>query len=434
MFMSANKNLFWRKALTKLQAVIIIAIVVVALGVGVYFYTQYMSLLAQVSVENEIRIGISLGLSGGYAGPSQRQLWGLLMAIEDINAAGGIYVKEYGKKLPIRLIYYDDRGDSATAIKLYERLITEDKVHILLGPYGSGTTLAVAPVPEKYKVVMISQMAAADTIPAQGYKYVFTLLPVASQFGLSRLGFLDSLSPKPKTFAIVTSNELYPLTVANSTRMLLQKAGYTMVYFDTYPRGTTDFSGILLKIKPLNPDFLYFVCYPPDAFVIMEQMKGLGITPKILMFDDGPNDPKFVEVFKEEAEGVLTQMSWHWALPFPGVANFTKRFLERYGEYPRHWSAYPYAAIQVIKYAIEKAGSLDTEKIRSALLQLKGEMTLVGPVKFEDWTNPMGVKLTQINTGARNLVLQIQKGEMKIVYPKDVANAEPIYPWPGWRK
>jgi len=427
-----DKKMFGKKGLTKIQTIIIIIVVAIALIVGVVYY---ISLPASIpAAENEIRIGISLGLSGGYAGPSQRQLWGLLMAVEDINTAGGIYVKEYGKKLPIRLIYYDDRGDFATAIKLYERLITEDKVHVLLGPYGSGTTLSVSSVPEKHKVIMISQMAAADTIPAQGFKYVFTLLPVASQFGLTRLGFLNSLSPKPQTFALVTSNELYPLTVANSTKILLERSGYTLTYFDTYPKGTTDFSGILLNIKQTNPDFVYFVCYPTDAFIIMEQMKGLKITPKLLMFDDGPNDPKFISVFGKDAEGILTQMSWHPALPYPEVENFTKRFQERYNELPRHWSAFPYAAIEVIKYAIEKAGSLNTDKIRNALLELNGEMTLVGPVKFEDWINPMGVKLTQINTGASNLILQIQGGEMKILYPKDVANAEPIYPWPGWHE
>jgi branched-chain amino acid transport system substrate-binding protein len=428
--MMADSKIFGKKAITKIQGLVISVVIVIALIAGIVYYIS--SLPPSTPAENEIRIGISLSLSGGYAGPSQRQLWGLLMAIEDLNAAGGIYVKEYGKKLPLRLIYYDDRGDSATAIKLYERLITEDKVHVLLGPYGSGITLSVCSVPEQHKVVMISQMAAADTIPAQGYKYVFTLLPVASQFGLIRKGFLDSLTPKPQTFALVTSNELYPLTVANSTRILLKQAGYTETYFDMYPKGTTDFSGILMNIKQNIPDFIYFVCYSTDPYILMEQMKSLDIAPKLLMFDDGPNDPKFIQTFGAEAEGVLTQMSWHWALPYPEVENFTKRFQERYNELPRHWSAFPYATVEVLKYAIEQVGSLDADKIRAGLLQLNGTMTLVGPVKFEDWTNPMGVKLTQINTGSSNLVLQIQGGEMKILYPKELANAQPIYPWPGW--
>ncbi|MEM2989409.1 MAG: ABC transporter substrate-binding protein, partial [Candidatus Bathyarchaeia archaeon] len=247
-----------------------------------------------------------------------------------------------------------------------------------------------------------------------------------------RAELLDSLSPKPKTFALLTSNELYPLTVARATKTLWEKAGYTGVFYEEYPRGVTDFSAILLRAKDANPDVFYAVCYPADAFVIMRQMKDIKFAPKLIFLDDGPNDPKFVEVFGKEAEGVFTQMSWHWELPFPGAKEFVDRFKARYNELPRHWSAYPYAAGQFIEKAIEKAGSLDSAKLRAAFLELKDVPTIVGPVTFGDWTNPMGVKLKQINLGAINFGLQIQKGEMRVAIPRKYSSVDIIYPWPGW--
>jgi len=412
---------------------IVIIVIIIAIGTAAYYTVFYKPPPPPKEV---IKIGVSFGLSGAYAAPSQRQLWGVLMWVEEINEQGGIYVKEYGRKLKVQLIYYDDRSDPATAVKLYERLITEDKVDILLGPYASGITFAVAPVAEKYKKVMISQMAAADKIPAQGYKYVFTTLPVTSQFALSRVELLNYLKKEKgydiKTFALITSSELYPLSVARPTKTLLEKEGYKCVLYEEYPKGLTDFSAILLKAKEANPDFLYFVCYPADAYIIMRQLKGIGFKPKLIMFDDGPNDPKFVETFGDVAEGVLTQMSWHWELPFEGVKEFTEKFKARYGEYPRHWSAFPYAACQVIKAAIEKAGTLDNEKIRETLLTMKNIPTIVGPVTYGDWTNPMGQKLYQINLNGRNLVLQIQKGQMRIVIPRKYSTVEIMFPWPGW--
>jgi branched-chain amino acid transport system substrate-binding protein len=418
-----------RKGIAKTTyiAIIIAIIVIAAIGGAAYMYMK-----PAPPAKESIKIGISLGLSGGFAAPSQRQLWGAMMWIEEVNERGGIYVAEYGKKLKVSLVYYDDRSDSATATRLYERLITEDKVDILLGPYGSGITLATAPIAEKYKVIMISQMAAADTIPAKGYDYVFTLLTVASRFGLSRVELLDSLSPKPKSIALLTSNELYPLTVARASKALWEKAGYTTVFYEEYPRGVTDFSAILLRAKAANPDVFYAVCYPADAFVIMRQMKDIKFAPKLVFLDDGPNDPKFVEVFGKEAEGVFTQMSWHWELPFPGAKEFVEKFKARYNELPRHWSAFPYAAGQVIEKAIEKAGSLNSEKLRAALLELKNVQTIVGPVSFGDWTNPMGEKLKQINLEGINYCLQIQKGEMKVAIPRKYASVDIIYPWPGW--
>ncbi|MEM2256429.1 MAG: amino acid ABC transporter substrate-binding protein [Candidatus Bathyarchaeia archaeon] len=424
----------FRKAVSKMTVVMLITVIIVvaAIGGGLYYYfTQVFK-----PEKNEILVGVSLALTGTYAAPSQRQLWGFLMWIEDVNAEGGIYVKEYNKKLPVRFVYYDDRGDSATAVKLYERLITVDNVDFLFGPYGSGITLATAPVAEKYKKLMLSQMAAADTIPAQNYSYVFTTLAVASQFGLSRKALLDYLTKDLgygiETFGVVTSSELYPLTVARSTIKLLEDAGYTKVLYEEYPKGLTDFSAILTKAKDANPDFLYFVCYPADSYVILRQLQAIDYKPKLLMFDDGPNDPAFVQAFGTVAEGILTQMSWHWEAPFPLASNFTERFKARYGEYPRHWSALPYAAGQVLKMAIEKAGTLDTEKVRSVLLTENFTSTIYGNIKFGDWVNPQGQKLQQINLNAVNFVLQIQNGVLKIIAPKQYKSADPIFPYPGW--
>jgi branched-chain amino acid transport system substrate-binding protein len=410
-------------------AVVAIVIIVVAAVTAIYLPKL---LTPPAPAKDTIKVGVSLSLSGGFASPSQRQLWGMLMWVEDVNAKGGIYVADLGKNLKVNLVYYDDRGDSATATRLYERLITEDKVDILMGPYGSGIAMAVSPVAEKYGIPMINQMGASDAIPKAGFNNVFTVIAVTSEFALSRVELMGQLG-KANTFGILTSNELYPLTVANPTKALLENKGYKSVFWEEYPRGLTDFSAVLLRAKTANPDFFYMVCYPADAFVAMRQMKDINFAPKLVMFDDGPNDPQFIPVFGKDAEGVTTQMSWTWYLPFPSVKNFTARFLERYGENPRHWSSMPYAAGEIMAYAIQKAGTLQPDKVRQALLQMQDVMTLVGPVTFGDWVSPMGDKLHNINMRANNYVLQIQGGTMRVITPASYANTNIAYPWhPSW--
>ncbi len=375
--------------------------------------------------ETVIRIGAPLSLTGKLAPEGKLTKDGYDLAIEWINKKG---VKVGGKVYRLDMRYYDDQSDANTAAKLTEKLITEDRVHFLLGPYASQPTFAASAVSERYRVIMVQANGAAEEIFTRGFKYMFGLLSPASFYCRDILKVAATLEPRPKTVALIGDTDLFSQAALKGAVEEAKRQGFQIVYHEAYPVGVTDISSPMTVIKAKNPDILIGAGHFNDTVLLVKTAKDLKVNPKILFSTVGVPQPEFVKVLKEDAENVIGFAQW---LPtmryqdpvFGSTERFVRVFKEKYGYEPDYHSAESAAAPIVLVAAIERAGSLETEKVREALATMELE-TLYAPVRFDG---------RGINVAKKNALLQIQGGRPVGVYPPEAAEAKLVYPKPPWR-
>jgi len=227
--------------------------------------------------QQPIRVGFSIAQTGPISGGGQAALVALRMWADDLNARGGLL----GRK--VELVVYDDQSMPPTAVRLYEKLITEDKVDGVMGPYSSPITEAVANVSEKYKKVMVTPLAATTSIfkrpPGQKRNYLFMVISPAEVY---LEGLVDIAAKRGlKTIAVINEDTLFAKTAASGAVELAKKRGLNVVFQEGYPKGNQDFSALLTKIKAVNPDVLAASTYFDDAVAITRQMKELNLNPKM---------------------------------------------------------------------------------------------------------------------------------------------------------
>jgi len=381
----------------------------VALGVG--------SWSPPAAAQSPIKIGASLSLTGTYAALGQNQQRGYQLCAKDVNEKGGVL----GRK--IEFVLYDDQSQPATGVRLYEKLITQDKVDAVMGPYSSAITEAVANVNEKYKMPMVAPMASTTSIFKKGRKFVFM---VQSPAELYLEGLIDVAAKRGlKTIAIVNEDTLFPKATVQGTIELAKKKGLQVVFVEAYPKGNTDFSAIMTKIRAANPDVLGAATYFDDAVAITRQMKELNVNPKMYGVTVGGDLPTFYQLLGKNAEYVYGATQWEAELPYPGA----KVFLETHSrEYPgvdiSYHSAGGYGGCQVLVEAIKRAGSLDGEKIREAILKIDMN-TVYGGFK---------VDADGFQVSHKMVMFQWQEGRKVIVWPDELAAGKAKFPTPPWNQ
>ncbi len=372
-----------------------------------------------------LRIGAPLAATGADAREGALAKQGYDLWADTVNAHGGIKVG--GKAYKVQIIYYDDQSKPQTSAELTDKLISQDHVSFLLGPYGSPATFADAAIAERYKVPMVDAEGAARKIFAQGYKYVFGIISPADDYAAAMLKAAETLSPKPETVAVLTADDLFSLEVANGARDWAEHHGLKVVYFQKYPVGTTDLSAALTSIKALHPDILIGSGHLQESLLIMKQAQTLDLNAKFYGFTVGPTTPDFVKSLGPAAENVFASSQWTPDVKYQGplfgsARDYAQAFEKKYGFVPDYHAASSSAGGLVLQLAIEKAGSLDPQKVRDALASLDA-MTVLGPVKF----NAVG-----LNTAKPMVTVQIQHGQVVTVWPPEVATATAIYPAPAW--
>ncbi len=372
-----------------------------------------------------IKIGCTLGLTGRFAGNSIEVKDGYEIAVQHINENGGILIKEYGKKIPVKLIMYDDESDPAKAAARYEKLYAEDKVTAYLGSFSTVVNTSLIAVAEKNRVPIVVSHFSHLAPHRQGYKYLFSPFYKTTPDYPKIIDALTDISgdKRPKKIAIVMSRTEWPIETAKVYKEKIEKGGmYELVLNETYPLGSTDFSMIIAKAKAAGAEVWLSSPTPPEGIAMVRQMKELDYAPQFINMTQASSARGWPGQEKAVGEYVVALENWIPGLPWPGndrlIADAKKRLG---GQLPWCGVGTGYIDVQVLADAIERAGTLDREKIREALTR-SDMMTVGGPVKVR----PDGTFENMV------YLCQWQKGKYVPVWPKKYAVANPVFPAPKW--
>ncbi|MBI1993480.1 MAG: amino acid ABC transporter substrate-binding protein [Deltaproteobacteria bacterium] len=368
-----------------------------------------------VFAQAPIKIGASLSLTGSYAALGQNQHRGYQLCTKHANEKGGVL----GRK--VEFVLYDDQSLPATGVRLYERLITQDKVDAIMGPYSSAITEAVANVNERYKMPMVAPMASTTAIFRKGRKFIFMVQSAAEVY---LEGLIDMAAKRGlKSVAIINEDTLFPKATVQGTIDLAKKKGLQVVFVEGYPKGNTDFSAILTKVRAASPDVFGAATYFDDAVAITRQMKELNVNPKMYGVTVGGDLPKFYELLGKNAEFVYGATQWEPELPYPGAKEFTESYKKEFsGADLSYHSAGGYAGCQILVEAIKRARSLDGEKIRAEIAKLD-TTTVYGGFKVDEGGFQISHKM---------VMFQWQNGKKVIVWPDELAGGKARFPTPQW--
>ena len=352
--------------------------------------------------DNVIRFGASLALTGGLASEGTLVKDGYDWMVREINSHGGLTVS--GKKYTVEIKYYDDGSDTPTAVRLTKKLLDEDHVNFLLGPYGSGATNATSAVAEQYKIPMVDAHGSANTIYAKGNKYIFGVLNPADQYATPMLQLAKEQKDPPKTIAFVREDTLFANIGIESAAKQAEALGMKVVYNEKYPSGTKDFSTIIAAIKAQKPDMVLAGGYQGDMIVITRQIREGGLGVKMLGFLLGPTVRGYVGTLGALAEGTLEPTQWNadmgWRDQWFNLSSeqFSTAFDKEYHYVPDYHAPQSAAALEVFYNAIRKANSLDPQKVRDTIASSTFE-SFYGPIKFNEGG---------INVGKSMACIQIQ--------------------------
>jgi branched-chain amino acid transport system substrate-binding protein len=384
---------------------------------------------AQAKVDGDtIILGSAISLTGKYSDNGKHAKNGYELAVNKINESGGIKVG--GKSYKLKVVYYDDESTPARGAQLAERLIKQDGVKFMLGPYSSGLTKAVAPVTEKYKIPMVEAEGASRSLFSQGYQYLFAVLSTSEQYLASSIALAAEIAekngkkPSDVRVAMAFENDPFSLDVRAGVIDDAKKYGMKIVVDDKLPRDLSDMSATLTKVRALKPDLLVVSGHSKGAATAARQIKEMQIDVPLIAITHCES-AKIVDKFGDSVNGFLCPTQWAETLSyrddfFGSAADYDKLFKATYPEYQNvpYQSAQASAAVMVWKDAFERANSFDTDKLRDAIAETNMD-TFYGGIKF----SPVG------NNTAKPMVLrQIQNGKFNVVAPSKWAS-HPV-DWP----
>ncbi|MEW5734839.1 MAG: ABC transporter substrate-binding protein [Thermodesulfobacteriota bacterium] len=369
-----------------------------------------------------IRVGIVLPLTGKLANFGEIEKNSFTMALEKINAAGGVSGR------PIELVIEDTTGKPEVARSAIEKLISRDNVVMVGGGYSSSATWAAVAVAQQRKTPFLVNTGSADNITEQGWNYIFRLNPPASEYPHALDSFLKTNCPDVKTVVILHENSLFGQTSSKEFEEQCKNAGLNVLMKEGYEAGAVDFKPLLVSVKAKNPDLIYMVSYVMDASLLMRQAKELNLNAKLFVGGGaGFTMPEFLKNAGPAADLVYSATLWTETVPYPGAMDYFTEYQKRFGQMTEYHGAEAYAAMFVIADALKRAKSLSRDDVRQSLAQTD-MMTAFGPVKFISYDNK-----TQQNKLPTFLV-QWQKGALETVWPKDMATKPFVYPTPAWDK
>lgn len=386
------------------------------------------------AAEKVVKVGNIEPLSGPSAAVGQQGKFARDMAVEEINAAGGI--KSLGGA-KLEMIYADSESKPEKGVAEAERLINTEKVNVLTGCWNSSVTYPVTAVAERYGIPFIVPVSVADKITEQGFKNVFRIAAKDSWWVRDQFAFMKDMekefNTKIETVAFVYENGDWGKGFAKSWKEFAEKAGYKVVLDEPYPSSATDLSPVVTKIKRANPDVLLLVSNAADAILLTNTLSEYKVRPKAIIGSGGGHaDPSFLKAVAKNGQYIYDIVEWETDVNKPGAKETNAKFKEKYGYNLAGESVDAYIAMYVLADALERAGSLDPKAIRDALVSTnltKGPAMIAAydAIEFDQTgqnkhASPCIVQINDVGNGL----------ERVSVWPKSARRAgyTPVFPMP----
>lgn len=387
--------------------------------------------LAKVEGDTVV-LGAAVSLTGRYSRNGEHTKNGYDLAVRLINERGGFEVA--GRRYRLEIVYYDDESTPARASQLAERLINQDGVRFMLGPYSSGLTKAIAPVTEKNRIPMVEANGASRSLFTKGYRYLFAILTSADQYLTPAVDFLaenaraEGRDPSDLRVALVFENDTFSQDVRLGVIERIDHHGMEVVLDDKLARALDDMSATLNKVKAVKPDLLVVSGHGKGAVTAARQIEQYKVdAPMIAMTHC---DSAQIEIYTPAgAEYILCARQWQKSLTyrdddglFGDGEDYARIFQDEFGYDPPYQAAESSAAVQVFVDAFRRAGSFDTEAVRDAIAATEFQ-SFYGNVRFDE---------TGKNVSKPMVLSQIVGGEYRVVSPSRWATDEVVYPRPDW--
>lgn len=365
----------------------------------------------------EIKVGAVVPLTGRYQALGAQIKGGYEIAQADINGKGGIEVKQFKKKIPLKINILDDASDPVQTVARLESHFS-DGVIAYLGGVGSDLHAAAAPTAEKNKVPYLGVGFALNKPHTQGYKYLFSPFPKSPSIAREFFNLMNSLTPKPTKVALFLEKTDWGDEMRDFCKKEAQSKGFQIVADESYAPGATDVAPMVLNARNAGADAMISIPSPPDGNLILKTMNELGFNPKIYFFVRAADSPAWNTTHGKVAEYTLLAPGWSPDLKFEGVATFNALYQAKYNSPAQATAGPAYVAVQVLADAIARAPKFTRDAIRDAIAATDLKSSIIGPVKF----NPDGTG--QVTT----IVVQWQGGKQVSVWPKEVAAGTLQYP------
>ena len=378
----------------------------------------------------EIHLGAAISLTGKYATNGIHAKNGYEFAIQRIKENGGFKIGD--KCYNFRVTYYDDESKGDRGATLAERLINQDKVQYMLGPYSSGLTKAIAPVTEKYQIPMVEAEGASRSLFNKGYRYLFAVLSTSEQYLATAVSLAAEMAekggknPSSVKVAVAVENDPFSLDIRAGVLDDAKKYDMKIIIDEKLPRDLSDMSAILTKVKLLKPDLLIVSGHSKGAATAVRQIEEQNVkVPMIAITHCESAD--VTGNFGAAANDILCSTQWDERMSYKdslfGTAmDWNNAFKKAFPEYANrsvpYQAAQASAAVQVFADAFERSGSLDKDKLRDALSETD-MMTFYGPIKFSEAGN---------NIAKPMALRQIQNGQYNVVAPAEFASHELNWP------
>lgn len=382
------------------------------------------------------KVGVVTSISGDLATGGNVTKRGYDLWAQEVNAQGGIEIK--GKKYPVKLFYADAQSQPSQGAAAAERLITQEKVDFILGPYSSGVTMAAAPVVEKYKVPMITGSAESPLIWTNKFLYTFGTIPPVSFTGATPIKTLAALGQKPKTAVILGSNDTFSKATAEAFQAAAAAEGIKVLKFNIVP-SNQDLTPLMSAVRGLKPDLVAFGGHDEELIKLVKSLQQINYTPKALLMHYGVTEPAFIEALGKNAGQVLGASVWtataktHGTLLWPDAASYAAAAEKAYQVPADYTQAGSSAAGIAFQAALQKIGAAPplSEAARTELVKALENLdiqTFYGRIKFATEG-----QYYHANVGMTPLTIQILDGKVVVVGPKEEAQAPLQYPMTSWK-
>jgi branched-chain amino acid transport system substrate-binding protein len=398
-----------------------------------------VTLTGQALAADPIKVGFSMALTGGVAQNGKQLIIAIELWRDDVNAHGGLLGR------PVELVYYDDQSNPSNVPGIYTKLITVDKVDLLLGPYATNMAAAAVPVIMQHNMTTVT-MLAVNVNRYFNYSRYFDMIPIGPEgtkaFSRGYFELAAAQQPKPQTVAILAADAEFSKTSADGARENATANGFKIVYDQSYPPSTTDFTPMVRALQAANADVVFVAAYPPDTVGIVRAAQEIALKPKMF---GGTMIGLLITPIKTQLgpilDGIVIMESFVPSLNFPGLADLLKAYQQKAaGEKidPIGYAFVPfgYAAGQVLAQAVEGANSLDQSKLAD-YMHSHTFHTVVGDVAYDksgQWTEERTL-FTQFQNVAPGNMDQFRDGSVQpVLWPPQYKTGTMIYPYPGGKK